>query len=205
MKKLQFYVLFLIASISLPAVGQNSVTGTVFDEQGETLPGVNVIIKGATTGTITNYDGVYSIQASSADLLEFTFMGYQPKEEKVGNQTTINVNLEETAFQLHELEVVSIGYGVVKRKDLTSSIAKANMSDILKTPVNNIAQALGGRMAGVQVSSKDGGLGDNFNITIRGAGSLTQNTEPLYVIDGFPLEASNMGSLNPKDIASILE
>lgn len=203
MEKLKLYILFLLAGVSLAVVGQNNVTGTVIDQQGETLPGVNVIIKGTTTGTTTNYDGVYTIQASPNDVLEFTFMGFQPKDVQVGNQTTINVTLEETAVQIQELEVVAVGYGDVRRKDLTGSVAKANMEDILKTPISNVAQALGGRIAGVQVSSSDGSLGGNFSITIRGAGSLTQDTEPLYVIDGFPLESSNMGSLNPKDIASI--
>ena len=77
------------------------------------------------------------------------------------------------------------------------------MDDLTKTPINNIAESLGGRIAGVQVSSSDGGLGDNFNIVIRGAGSLTQSTAPLYVIDGFPMESSSMGALNPNDIESI--
>ena len=95
MKKLKLYVLFLFAGLSLSVLGQNNVTGTVFDDFGETVPGVNVIIKGTTTGTTTNYDGVYSIQASSSDILEFTFMGFQPKEVKVGNQTVIDVTLEE--------------------------------------------------------------------------------------------------------------
>ena len=150
MKKLKLYVLFLFAGISLSVLGQNNVTGTVFDDFGETVPGVNVIIKGTTTGTTTNYDGVYSIQASSNDVLEFTFMGFQPKEVKVGNQTVIDVTLQETAVQIQELEVVAVGYGDVRRKDLTGSVAKANMDDILKNPISNVAQALGGRIAGVQ-------------------------------------------------------
>ena len=92
---------------------------------------------------------------------------------------------------------------MLEERDLTGSIAKANMSEILKAPVTDINKALGGRIPGVQVSSRDGGLGDNFNIVIRGAGSLTQSSEPLYVIDGFPMEANMMGAINPNDIASI--
>ncbi len=120
----------------------------------------------------------------------------QPKKK-------FTVNLTEDAQQLQEVVVVAVGYGDVRRKDLTGSIAKADIKELTKTPVNNVAESLGGRIAGVQVSSTDGGLGDNFNIVIRGAGSLTQSTAPLYVIDGFPQETSNMGSLNPNDIESI--
>lgn len=202
-KPFKVFLIFLLLGIPFAMFAQKTISGTVSDEKGETIPGANVMIKGTATGTTTDYDGRYSLQAKPNDILEFSFLGYETETIKVGNQTTVNAVLKETAIQIKELEVVAVGYGNVKRKDLTGSIAKANMSDILKTPINNVAQALGGRIAGVQVSSTDGSLGENFSITIRGAGSLTQSTEPLYVIDGFPLESSNMGSLNPKDIASI--
>lgn len=136
-------------------------------------------------------------------ILVVSFVGYQTQEIAVNNQTKLIINLKEDAQQLDEVVVVAVGYGDVKRRDLTGSIGKANMDDLTKTPINNIAESLGGRIAGVQVSSSDGGLGDNFNIVIRGAGSLTQSTAPLYVIDGFPMESSSMGALNPNDIESI--
>lgn len=136
-------------------------------------------------------------------ILVVSFVGYQTQEIAVNNQTKLTINLKEDAQQLDEVVVVAVGYGDVKRRDLTGSIGKANMDDLTKTPINNIAESLGGRIAGVQVSSSDGGLGDNFNIVIRGAGSLTQSTAPLYVIDGFPMESSSMGALNPNDIESI--
>lgn len=194
-------VLLLLLPISLLA--QVNVSGVVSDERGETLPGVNILIKGTTKGTVTNYDGEFTIQANPNDVIEASYIGFDSQEIAVGNQKEIKIILRESSIQIQELEVVAVGYGDVRRKDLTGSVAKADMSEIIKTPVNNIAQSLGGRIAGVQVSSKDGGLGDNFSITIRGAGSLTQSTEPLYVVDGFPLESSNMGSLNPNDIESI--
>lgn len=206
MRKQAFKVLTILMLIGMPfsTYAQKSIKGVVTDEKGETIPGVNIVIKGSPgKGTTTDFDGNYSMQANPSDVLVITYIGFETQEIKVGNKNTINVVLKETSLQIKELEVVAVGYGDVRRKDLTGSIAKADMDEILKAPVNNVAQALGGRIAGVQVSSADGGLGDNFSITIRGAGSLTQSTEPLYVIDGFPLESSNMGSLNPKDIKSI--
>ena len=175
-------VLLLLLPISLLA--QVNVSGVVSDERGETLPGVNILIKGTTKGTVTNYDGEFTIQANPNDVIEASYIGFDSQEIAVGNQKEIKIILRESSIQIQELEVVAVGYGDVRRKDLTGSVAKADMSEIIKTPVNNIAQSLGGRIAGVQVSSKDGGLGDNFSITIRGAGSLTQSTEPLYVVDG---------------------
>lgn len=194
-------VLLLLVPISILA--QIKVSGVVLDERGEPLPGVNIIIKGTTKGTVTNYDGKFSIEASPNDVIEASFIGFESQEIAVRDQTQIRITLRESSVQIQELEVVAVGYGDVRRKDLTGSVAKADMSEIIKIPVSNIAQSLGGRIAGVQVSSKDGGLGDNFSITIRGVGSLTQSTEPLYVVDGFPLESSNMGALNPNDIESI--
>lgn len=194
-------VLFFLIPITIFA--QVSVSGAVSDERGEPLTGVNVMIKGTSRGTVTDYDGRFTLQAAPDDVLTFSFIGFESQEIRVGNQKQMKIILYESSVQIQELEVVAVGYGDVRRRDLTGSVAKADMTEIIKTPVNNITQSLGGRIAGVQVSSKDGGLGDNFSITVRGAGSLTQSTEPLYVVDGFPLESSNMGSLNPNDIASI--
>ena len=196
-----FIVLLFLAPLTILA--QVSVSGVVSDDRGDTLPGVNVVVKGTTRGTATDYDGVFTVQVSPGEVLEVSFMGFDTEEITVGDQTNLEIVLRESSVQIQELEVVAVGYGDVRRRDLTGSVAKADMSEIIKAPVSNIAQSLGGRIAGVQVSSSDGGLGDNFSITIRGAGSLTQSTEPLYVVDGFPLESSNMGSLNPNDIESI--
>ncbi len=205
MKKnlLKAIALIMVLGISFTISAQKTIKGVVKDQSGETLPGVNVIVKGTNNGTTTNLEGVYTLGVKPDDILVFSYIGFEAQEIKVGNKNRLDVVLKETSMLMKELEVVAVGYGDIKRKDLTGSIAKADMSDILKTPVSNVAEALGGRIAGVQVSSSDGSLGGNFSITIRGAGSLTQSTEPLYVIDGFPLESSNMGSLNPRDIASI--
>ena len=197
-----FAVLFSLLCTALNAQTSGMVTGTVIDVSGEALPGVSVIVKGTTAGTITGIDGEFSIAASPQAMLQFSFVGYKSQEVKVGNQKIIKIVLEEESQNLDEVVVVAVGYGDVKRRDLTGAISKANMEDLNRTPVNNIAEALGGRIAGVNVSSTDGGLGDNFNFVIRGAGSLTQSTAPLFVIDGFPQESSTMSAFNSNDIES---
>lgn len=181
----------------------NDITGKVTDSQGEELPGVTVAVKGSGTGTVTGTDGNFALKAAPSAILEFSYIGYKKQTVAIGNKTFLKIVLEEQSEDLDEVVVVAVGYGDVRRRDLTGSIAKANVQDLVKVPAMNIAQSLGGRIAGVQVSSSDGGLGDNFNIVIRGAGSLTQSTAPLYVIDGFPQETSNMSSINQNDIESI--
>ncbi|EXY31661.1 tonB-dependent Receptor Plug domain protein, partial [Bacteroides fragilis str. 3397 T10] len=109
----------------------------------------------------------------------------------------------EDAQTLDEVTVVAVGYGDVRRRDLTGAIGSANIGDLTKSPMSNITGSLGGRIAGVQVTSSDGGPGDNYDIVIRGVGSLTGSTSPLYVIDGFPSETSGLSSLDPNDIESI--
>src|SRR5690606_37736621 len=134
-------------------------------------------------------------------ILVFSFVGYVTKEVAVGNQTTIDVQMEVDAKSLEELVVV--GYGTVKKSDLTGSVSTLQVSDMIKAPVGNFADALAGRAAGVRVFSNDGQPGGGVNIMIRGAGSLTQSTAPLYVIDDFPIENFNPSTLNPEDIESI--
>ncbi len=202
LKALSIMLLFVLFATQARAQGI-TVTGTVNDNLGPVI-GASVVVKGTVNGCITDLDGNFKLtNVPSKGILVVSFVGYQTQEIAVNNQTKLIINLKENAQQLDEVVVVAVGYGDVKRRDLTGSIGKANMDDLTKTPINNIAESLGGRIAGVQVSSSDGGLGDNFNIVIRGAGSLTQSTAPLYVIDGFPMESSSMGALNPNDIESI--
>lgn len=196
-----FFLFFALAVV--PMYAQVKVSGSVKDKAGDGLPGVNVLVKGRTSGTVTDMNGEFSIQASSKDVLKFSFIGYKNQEVEVGNKRVINVILEENAVSIEEVVVVAVGYGDVKRKDLTGSVAKANISEMMKAPVTSIVQALGGRISGVQVSSNDGIPGSSMNIVIRGNNSLTQSSAPLYVIDGFPMEESNASSLNPNDIESI--
>src|SRR5690606_3392841 len=144
-----------------------TVTGLVSDEKGEGPQGVSSLATRKTTGATT----------SSNDILVFSFVGYVTKEVAVGNQTTIDVQMEVDAKSLEELVVV--GYGTVKKSDLTGSVSTLQVSDMIKAPVGNFADALAGRAAGVRVFSNDGQPGGGVNIMIRGAGSLTQSTAPL--------------------------
>lgn len=202
LKALCFVLLSILCTAQL--IAQNiKVTGTVSDKFGPII-GATVKVKGTTNGATTDLNGNFTLPSVSPKAtLVFSYVGYQTKEVPVNGKTVFKIDMVEDSKQLDEVVVVAVGYGEVKRRDLTGSIAQANMKDLTLTPVTNIASSLGGRVAGVRVSSSDGGLGDNYNFVIRGAGSLTQSTAPLFIIDGFPSEASGMSALNPNDIASI--
>ena len=175
---------------------------TSADEQ-MALPGVNVLVEGTTKGTTTDSEGNYSIQlASGENSLVFSFVGYTPFTVQVGNQTTIDVVLQTDVQSLSEIVVV--GYGVQREKDLTSSISTLKTSELTKTPSGQAMQALQGKVPGVQIVSS-GAPGDSPTIRIRGIGSYpgsgTTNQDPLYVVDGMFFD--NIDFLNPSDIASI--
>lgn len=185
LRTLSIMLLCVLFATQANAQGLN-ISGTVNDDFGP-VTGASVLVKGTSNGCITDSNGNFTLSnVSSKGTLVVSFIGYQTQEVPVNNQQKFSINLKEDSQQLQEVVVMAVGYGDVRRKDLTGSIAKADIKELIKTPVNNVAESLGGRIAGVQVSSTDGGLGDNFNIVIRGAGSLTQSTAPLYVIDGFP-------------------
>lgn len=185
------------------AFAQNTVVGRVVDTNNTPLIGVNVVVKGTTTGTTTGIDGNYSIKVAETQTLVFSYLGYTTVEEVVGKRTAINVKMTEEATQLGAVEIVNIGYGTTTRRDLTGSVAKADLNTMMKANVTNFDQALNGRIAGVVVTTGDGSLGAEANITIRGNNSLTQSNAPLYIIDGFPSEGSFATSINPADIESI--
>lgn len=190
--------------ISQQALAQNVklINGSVFQgPEGDRLQGVNVIIKGSKTGVTTNNEGKFSIQAKNTDTLVFSYSGLTTQEIPIRNRATINVTLDPDASGLED--VVVIGYKSVKRKDLTGAVGTVNINDINKAPVASVAEALAGRVAGVQVSSSDGQPGSGLDIVIRGANSLTQSNSPLFVIDGFPIEDPDPAVLNPDDIESI--
>lgn len=194
-------LLAILFSFGLQAQTGGQVTGKVIDAMGE-LPGVSVVIKGTSNGTITDLMGQFTLSdVKSTDVLVFSFIGYKTQEITVGNQKNISVTMEEDTQTLDE--VVVVGYQEVRKGDLTGSVAKANMKDLLSAPVTSFDQALGGRIAGVNVSSGEGMPGSTMNITIRGNNSLTQDNTPLYIIDGFPVEdPAQAAALNPNDIES---
>ncbi|MBT1689997.1 SusC/RagA family TonB-linked outer membrane protein [Dawidia soli] len=194
-----------------------TVSGVVKDPAGNAIPGANVLVKDTNTGTITNSDGVYRIDVAPDAVLQFRFIGYTSQDIAVNNQTTVNVTLVEDVSTLSE--VVVIGYGEVRKSDLTGSVGGVTAKDLSLTGISNITQALQGRIAGVQVNQSDGAPGAGISIQVRGANSFSSSTEPLYVIDGIPFTSGNsptsntergerqmlnpMGFINPQDIESI--
>lgn len=181
------------------------VTGRVVDDAGSPLIAVTVYEEGKTTnGTLTDIDGNYTISvASSKATLIYSCLGFVDARETVGGRAVINVTLASDKLALEAAEVVSVGYGSVARRDLTGSVSKVDMDELLKTPVTKFDEALTGKIAGVVVTTSDGALGAEANITIRGNNSLTQSSAPLYIIDGFPTESSLATSLASSDIESI--
>lgn len=191
-------VMFLVA-ISVHAI---EVVGKVVDNTGEGLPGASVLVKGTTVGTITDFDGNYKLNVPNAqkDILVFSFVGMSNKEIPVKGKTTINVTLESSAIALDE--VVAVGYGTSRRRDVTGSVASVKADDLSKVPTSDVSQALAGRVAGVQVTQSEGQPGAGVSIRVRGGISITQSNEPLYIIDGFPSE-DGMSTIDPADIESI--
>ena len=167
---------------------------------GDPLPGVSVVVKGTTTGTTTDIDGRYSINASNTATLEFSYIGMNKQE----------IKSERTQYDQHHLkkknvanldEVVVVGYGTMKKSDLTGSVSSVSAKDVEGFQTSSIAGALGGQIAGVQITSTDGTPGAGFNISIRGVGTLTGDASPLYIVDGF--EVSDIDYLSNSDIESI--
>lgn len=177
--------------------------GKVVDsETSETLIGVSVVVKGNKNRiTLTDRNGNFSIRLSKSEILTFTYVGYNVVEVPVINIKNEPIKLKTSTSALDE--VVVIGYGAVKRRDLTGSVGEVKVKDLQKAPVATFDQALAGRIAGVQVTSNEGQPGSPSNIVIRGGNSLTQSNSPLYVIDGFPMEDPSLASLNPQDIKTI--
>ncbi len=180
-----------------------TITGKVTDEKGNPLNGATIRIEGTKKGTTTNENGRFSIAVNPGDKIQVSFVGY---EEQiiivVEGKTDYTISLNPLTTSLQNLDV-NIGYGYAKKNDVTGSIAKAPMRDLTKAPVSNFADALGGRMAGVVVSSPDGKPGSLPNIVIRGNNSVSQANSPLWVIDGFPIEDASLGAINQNDIESI--
>ena len=180
---------------------QPAVSGTVTDESGQPLPGATVVVKGTTQGTVTNADGEYSLSNIPDDAtLVFSFVGMRTEEVAVGSQTSIDVTLEADVIGIEE--VVAIGYGVVKKSDLTGAVSQVKAEDIGAAAASRLDQALQGKAAGVQVTSLNGEPGTGTSIRIRGGNSINASNEPLYVIDGF-IGGGNLNTININDIESI--
>lgn len=212
--------ILIISLLILPLFSQviaqenTTITGNVADKYGEPVPGLTVVEKGTTNGTITNLDGDYTITVSgSTSILVFSFVGMETQEIQVNNNLVINVSMEDSSIELEE--VVAIGYGSVKKGDLTGAVATISSDDLEKVPVTSLDQSLQGMASGVQVTQLSAQPGGATSIRIRGGNSVVAGNEPLYVIDGIPVISSNniswiggpeenaLNSLNPNDIESI--
>ena len=194
---------FVLMFVSIVMSAQIKVSGVVKDDAGEPMPGVSVMIKGTNVGVVTDVNGLFSLQTDRKNaVLSFSFLGYTTQEQKLQTGKLMTVTMQEDHQVLDE--VVVVGYQEVRKRDLTGSVSKADVSALTSTPVSSFDQTLGGRLAGVNVSSNEGMPGGNMKIVIRGNNSLTQENSPLYVIDGFPVEDPSIASsINPSDIASI--
>ena len=179
---------------------QITISGSVADDFGEPMPGVNVTVKGTTSGVVTDVNGKYSINVSGKDaVLMFSFIGYNTQEITVGDRRIIDITLTEDTQELEE--VVVIGYGTVRKKDLTGSVSSVGATQLKDIPVISASQAIVGKMPGVQVTQSEGSPDADIKIRIRGGGSLTQDNSPLYIVDGFPV--NNINDIAPTDIQSI--
>ncbi len=178
-----------------------SITGKVTSEEdSEGLPGVNVIVKGTSIGTVTDVEGNYQLEAPDENsIFVFSSVGYVTEEKIVGNQSVIDINLTADIQALQE--IIVIGYGTQEKKDVTGAIGSVTSEDFSAQPVTRIDQALQGRVAGVTVTNSSGAPGGTVSIRVRGANSVTGNNDPLYVIDGFV--GGDFNIINPADIESI--
>lgn len=200
MQRLFFLILLSVVAMTAYAQGK-SVSGTVLDKTGETVIGASVLVQGTTNGTITDMDGKFTLSNVSDDaVLEISFVGYKTQAIPVKGQSVFNVTLLDDTEVLDE--VVVVGYGTMKKSDVTGALTRVTSSVIEERPVQNALQAMQGKAAGVEIStnSRPGQLGD---VRIRGTRSIDNSNDPLYVVDGIPLTAGSMADLNPNDIESM--
>ncbi|MGO4877852.1 SusC/RagA family TonB-linked outer membrane protein [Pedobacter psychrotolerans] len=191
----------ILMIFTLAAQAQTQIKGRVLDDQGKPLPGVSILVKGTSTSTTASNTGNFSISVPSASsVLVFTYIGFTSKEIPVRNQTEINVTLLPSAAELEQ--VVVVGYGTQRKEAVTGSVANISGEKVREVPAPNIAQAIQGRVAGVNISQTSTKPGATMQILIRGARSLSASNDPLVVLDGIPFPGS-IGDINPNDIKSI--
>jgi hypothetical protein len=176
-------VLFTLCSAFQTMVNAQTVQGTVTDETGKPLPAVSIAVKGTSTGTISNDNGVFSISAAPGAVLVASSVGYQNKEVTLGSETSVTISLTSTNTQLEQ--VIVVGYGTQKRTSVTGAVSTVNNKTLNEVPVVNVQQALQGRVPGLNVVN-NGSPGSSPIVTIRGISSISYASNPLYVVDGFP-------------------
>ena len=192
------YLLYLFLFTALTGFAQSTISGVVTDESNIPLPGVNVVIKNTTRGTMTDFDGKFTIEANTSDVLIISMIGMVTQNVRVGDQTDIRIVLKTDVAELDE--VVLVGYGSVAKKDLTGAVATVKTEDLEQVVVANFDEALTGRIAGVNVSTSEGTPGEALQIVVRGGNSITSSNAPLYVVNGLPLEDFDPATIATSDI-----
>jgi TonB-linked SusC/RagA family outer membrane protein len=194
-----YCLLILLFCILWNANAQSLVTGTVMDSKNEPLPGVSIILKGTTKGTTADMNGAFSIQTEGPEsVLVFSFVGFTSQEITVGNQTQLKISLTEDVQALNE--VVVVGYGELKKSDLTGAVTSVDTKKITQLGTVDVNQALQGKVAGVHITSQSGAPGTPARVRIRGVGTIN-NSDPLYVVDGYP--TNNIDFIAPTDIETM--
>ncbi|MEX0363527.1 MAG: TonB-dependent receptor plug domain-containing protein, partial [Allomuricauda sp.] len=208
-----FVLLMLVSSCLFSSYAQDrKITGNVKGSDNVPIPGVTIVAKGTSNGTTTDFDGNYSITVGpDVTSLIFSYIGFSTQEVGINDRTQIDITMIESTSELDE--VVVIGYGTSRKSDLTGSVSSVGVADIEKVPTASITQNLGGRAAGVNVTTNSGVPGGGVTIRIRGINSLQGNNDPLFVIDGVPVESSSqqdgnfsgdaLSGINPEDIESM--
>ena len=195
--KLVFMSLLLMSAIGM---AQTSISGTVLAEDGSPIPGVNVVVQGTTTGATTDFDGNFTISAASGDVLSISYVGFITQAVTLAEETTLNITLQESYDQLDEIIVT--GYGTRKKSSLTGAIAKIGGDDIAAIQATRADDALAGKLAGVFIQNQNGEPGADPKIQIRAASSISGDSNPLVVVDGYPISGS-LVTVNPNDIESL--
>ena len=178
---------------------EKKVTGKITDPNGAPLSGVTVSIKGKSKATTTNEEGIFTISADDNDVLVFSYVGYESLEVKVGDRTQFNLSLVSAASSLEN--IVVIGYGTVKKRDLTGAVVSLKGDELKKVPAGNVMESVQGKVAGVDITRTSGGAGSNVNITVRGTRSIIAQNAPLFIVDG--IQYANFQDINPNDIQSM--
>ncbi|HTF18243.1 MAG TPA: TonB-dependent receptor [Chryseolinea sp.] len=207
-ERLSLSLALLLMVISVGLAQERVVTGTVNDGEGAGMPGVNVLVKGTPTGTVTDAQGKFSIAAPAGSTLLFSFVGFKTTEKPVGDQTTLDIVLESDLTALDE--IVVIGYGTQRRSDLTGAVGSVDEDQLKERPAASLNQGLSGKVAGVQVNTNSGRPGGRANVRIRGFSSINSSNNPLYVIDGVQMPqgtkdqfSSAIDYINPNDVVSM--
>ncbi len=200
MKKTLFLIFLSIFSIAMQAQTVQ-IKGTVKDAgTNELLIGVNVIVVGTKSGTVTGINGDFAISAQQGSTLKVSYIGYRTQEIKIQDQKVLDIRLESDSKAIDE--VVVVGYSVQKKRDVLGAVSKVNADEITKIPVASAQQALQGRVAGVQVATQTGAPGSDISVRVRGTGSISSSNDPLYIVDGIPVEGA-LNNISPNDIENI--